>query len=269
MRWQRKLFGTITAIAVAAAIPAHATILTYSLNGSYAEDNNIGPSLVPYGGTLGPTGYSFGPNTGLSLSNAVTTNGPYSIDIRSYFDSFTGVTNTGDQRILDFRNRSSDSGLYSYQNGSLRLLASSYAPGMPPSGPRLNDPTASSLPVFSPGTMADLLLTRDAAGLFQRLCRRYSGLQRYGPGRVHNVLRPQQHHLVLCGRFSESLFLPEYSRSRFRLYRLHQRVRCCCYAYSGCCSNYSVCSSNSRHTPTGRHRPWPVGVVPQAAAEAG
>jgi hypothetical protein len=30
---------------------------TYELNGSYAE-SNVGPSLVPYGGMLGPTGYT-------------------------------------------------------------------------------------------------------------------------------------------------------------------------------------------------------------------
>jgi hypothetical protein len=60
-----KLFGAVMAVAVAAAITAaHVTTFTYSLNGSYAEDSNSGPSLVPYGGTLGPTGYSFGPNTG-------------------------------------------------------------------------------------------------------------------------------------------------------------------------------------------------------------
>jgi hypothetical protein len=100
------------------------------------------------------------------LSNAVTANGPYSIDIQFYFDSVDASWD-GYQRILDFRNRQSDSGLYSYQEGSLQLFAShSYAPGLPPSGPPLNDPSASTGPVFSPGTMADLLVTRDATGLF-------------------------------------------------------------------------------------------------------
>ena len=76
MRWQRKLFGTITAITIAAAIPAHATTLTYSLNGSYAEDSHSGPPLVPYGGTLSPTGYSFGVNEGLSLSGVLAPRNP-------------------------------------------------------------------------------------------------------------------------------------------------------------------------------------------------
>ena len=40
------VFGAVTAITVATA---NATVLTYSLNGSYAEDGNRGPSLVPMG----------------------------------------------------------------------------------------------------------------------------------------------------------------------------------------------------------------------------
>src|ERR1700687_342479 len=99
-----RLLGAVTAIAVTTAFPsAHAATFTYSLNGTYAEDSNSGPSLVPYGGTLGPTGYSFGANTGLYLDNAVTADSPYSIEIGFYFDSFTGVSNTPYQRILDFR----------------------------------------------------------------------------------------------------------------------------------------------------------------------
>jgi len=161
------LVGVVAAMAVATAIPtAHADTFTYSLNGSLAEDSNSGPSLVSYGGTLGPTGYYFGPNMGLSLSGAVNPDA-YSIEIGFYFDSLSGVTNTGYQRILDFRNRTSDSGLYSYQDGSLKLFASSYAPGLPPAGPALPDPAAASAGlVFSPNTMTDLLLTRDASGLF-------------------------------------------------------------------------------------------------------
>ena len=42
-----------------AASIAGADTFTYELNGSYAESNG-GPSLVPLGGTLGPTGYTFG-----------------------------------------------------------------------------------------------------------------------------------------------------------------------------------------------------------------
>jgi len=157
-----KILGVVAALALLAnASSADANTFTYSLNGSYAEDSNSGPSLVPHGGTLGPTGYSFGPNTGLSLDNVVSQT--YSIYISFYFDSLT--TPTSWQRILDFRNRLSDSGLYSL-NGSLKLFPSLYLPGLPPviGG---NDPSGGAAgQSFSAGVTANLLVTRDATGLF-------------------------------------------------------------------------------------------------------
>jgi hypothetical protein len=92
-----------------------ADTFTYELNGSYAESSG-GPSLVPYGGTLGQTGYTFGVQQGLSLS-ATSIFDVYSIDIRFYFDDVNASINTF-QKILDFKNRTSDSGLYSL-SGSL------------------------------------------------------------------------------------------------------------------------------------------------------
>src|SRR5262245_31140 len=127
-----------------------------------SEDSNSGPSLVPNGGTLGPTGYSFGPNTGLRLDNVVSQT--YSIYISFNFDSVAASYN-GYQRILDFSNRLSDSGLYS-SGGRLSLFPSSYLPGLPPvvGG---NYPSASSAgQVFTNGVAANLLVTRDATGLF-------------------------------------------------------------------------------------------------------
>ena len=136
-----------------AASVAGADTFTYELNGSYAESNG-GPSLVPYGGTLGPTGYTFGVQQGLSLSGTGAFD-VYSIDIHFYFDNVSASFN-GYQRILDFQNRTSDSGLYDL-NGSLQLFASS-GTGDPHAG--------TSYPVFTNGTMADLLVTRNASGLF-------------------------------------------------------------------------------------------------------
>jgi hypothetical protein len=105
-----KLLGALAALALFAtansAADATTTAYTYSLNGTLAEDSGSGPSLVAYGGTLTPSGYYFGPNTGLSLSNAINTN-VYSIDIHFYFDSVTASSN-GFQRIMDFKNRTTD-----------------------------------------------------------------------------------------------------------------------------------------------------------------
>jgi hypothetical protein len=139
-----------TMLAGAASI-AGADTFTYELNGSYAESNG-GPSLVPLGGTLGSTGYAFGVNEGLSLSGTGAFN-VYSVDIHFYFDDVSASFN-GIQRILDFQNRTSDSGLYD-RSGNLLLFAGA-----------AGDPSADVGPVFTNGTMADLLVTRTASGLF-------------------------------------------------------------------------------------------------------
>jgi hypothetical protein len=101
-----------------AASIAAADTFTYELNGSFAESNG-GPSLVSNNGTLGQTGYTFGAQQGLSLSG-INISDVYSIDIRFYFDD-VNASNTF-QKILDFKNRTSDSGLYSL-SGSLQLFA--------------------------------------------------------------------------------------------------------------------------------------------------
>jgi len=88
---------------------AGADTFTYELNGSYAESNG-GPALVPHGGTLGPDGYTFGVQQGLSLSGTGIFD-VYSIDIRFYFDDINASPN-GYQRILEFKNLASDTGLY-------------------------------------------------------------------------------------------------------------------------------------------------------------
>jgi len=135
-----------------AASIAGADTFTYELNGSLMDSG--GPSLVSQGGTLGSTGYAFGVNEGLSLRGTRAFD-VYSIDIRFYFDDVNASFNTF-QRILDFKNRQSDSGLYS-ASGQLVLFATSGS-GDPSAGSQVHD--------FTNGTMADLLVTRNASGLF-------------------------------------------------------------------------------------------------------
>jgi hypothetical protein len=81
----------------AAASSARADTFTYELNGSFAESNG-GPSLDSYGGMLGPTGYSFGIQQGLSLSG-IDISDAYSIDIHFYFDDILSASLN--QKILD------------------------------------------------------------------------------------------------------------------------------------------------------------------------
>ena len=137
-------------MSVGAASIAGADTFTYELNGSLAESNG-GPSLVSYGGTLGSTGYTFGVNQGLSLSDTGISNA-YSIDIRFYFDDINASPD-GYQRILEFKNLASDTGLYE-RGGTLLFFVRGNPTG-----------AQSDVPNFASGVPADLLLTRSAAGL--------------------------------------------------------------------------------------------------------
>jgi hypothetical protein len=97
-----KIFGAVAALALLTTnSTAQATTYNYSLNGTLAV--GTGPSLVAYGGTLGPGGgYYFGVDQGLSLSGTGIYDN-YSIDIRFYFDS-VNASHNGFQKILDFQN---------------------------------------------------------------------------------------------------------------------------------------------------------------------
>ena len=107
-----KLLGAITmATLVSAAHGVPTLIHDYQLNGTLADALG-GPALVAAGGALGGSGYSFAPNQGLSLSNGLAGgNGNYSIEM-----SFSFSTIGGYRKILDFKDRSSDNGLYALGN---------------------------------------------------------------------------------------------------------------------------------------------------------
>jgi len=70
-----------------------------------------GPSLVPMGGTLNPSNYSFGINQGLNLTGGFASPGNYSIEMKFNFANLDGW-----QKIIDFKNQSADEGLYDYWN---------------------------------------------------------------------------------------------------------------------------------------------------------
>ena len=102
------------------AIPATVTHI-YELNGSLA-DGLGGPALISQGGTLNPTNYSFGPNLGLALNNGFVNPADYSIEM------IFNISNTAVWRkLIDFKDRSTDLGLYNY-NTSLSYLPP-FAPG--------------------------------------------------------------------------------------------------------------------------------------------
>jgi hypothetical protein len=91
----------LSAAASQAAAPSH----LYNLNGSLTDAMG-GPSLVASGGTLSATGYTFAANAGLSLSNALPSD-TYTIDTTFTFDETSGW-----RKMVDFKDLTSDSGLY-------------------------------------------------------------------------------------------------------------------------------------------------------------
>jgi len=111
----------------------------YEFNGNL-NDSLGGPSLVSAGGTITPTSYDFGPNQGLSLSSALASPGVYTIDMSFSFTDLTGY-----RKILDFKNLTSDNGLYNL-NSALNFF-----------------PVVTGSPVFSPNGFVRVDLTRDAS----------------------------------------------------------------------------------------------------------
>jgi hypothetical protein len=116
----RAVIACISAMIMSAGVAssAHATTFTYLLDNNTLADANGGPSLVSYGGTLS-NGYTFGVQQGLSLSGTGAFDS-YSIDVHFRFDNINASFD-GYQRILDFKNRALDEGLYSL-NGELVTL---------------------------------------------------------------------------------------------------------------------------------------------------
>lgn len=142
------LCGKSTLIAMAllaASAPASAALIhNYELNGSLA-DSLGGPSLVAEGGTLNSGSYSFGPNQGLTLSGALSTgaatNGNYSIELAFRFFDLTGF-----RKIIDFKNLTSDNGLYVLESALNFFPAVTGASG-----------------AFTPNVNVHVVLSRDGA----------------------------------------------------------------------------------------------------------
>ena len=136
--------GTLIALAASClslAAVSHssgALVHDYEIYDSLA-DSLGGPSLIPNGGTLNAADYSFGPSQGLTLSNALPNPAEYSILIDFSFSSLGGY-----RRIIDFKNLTSDTGLYNL-NSALNFY-----------------PVITGPPAFVPDTEVRLVLTRDA-----------------------------------------------------------------------------------------------------------
>jgi len=97
--------------------------------------------MVPNGGVLSATEYVFGPDQGPNVSGVISDPTTYCIDM-----TFTPTFTTGWRKILDFKNRGSDNGLY-ILNGKLQFYPH----------------PAGAATVFSPGVPVNVVFNRDGA----------------------------------------------------------------------------------------------------------
>jgi hypothetical protein len=102
--------GASLAIGLFSAPSAQAASIShlYELNNSLA-DSKGGQSLVSNGGTVSASGYAFDADEGPSLSNSVNSTN-YSILMDFSLSQLDGY-----RKIIDFKDRTSDNGLYNYE----------------------------------------------------------------------------------------------------------------------------------------------------------
>jgi hypothetical protein len=143
---------TITALcSLGAALPANAAVVAnYQFQNTLSSTIPTAPDLLPFvQGTYAPaviggtptTVYNFGRNEGLPLdTTSLLISDNYTIAALFSFDAISGY-----RRILDFKNRTSDTGLYTL-NGQLNFYNQ-----------------ASGGPAVGPGTFFEAVLSRDSS----------------------------------------------------------------------------------------------------------
>ena len=135
-------FAVVASTWAAPGVQAATAIHYYSLDNTFADALG-GPSLVGAGGALDPTGYTFGSNQGLILSDALPAD-EYTIDTTFTFDETSGY-----RRIVDFKGGASDTGLYNL-SGQLNFY-------------NVANGSASPAPILASAPVR-VSLTRDGAG---------------------------------------------------------------------------------------------------------
>ena len=113
------VFGVALALLVGSDGPTYA----YELNGSLEEEGG-GPALTALGGTLGAEGYVFEFNQGLALNADLGES--YDIEMRVRVDE---TRPNPWVKVLDFRDRVSDAGLYIHDWTALQFYFTEACPG--------------------------------------------------------------------------------------------------------------------------------------------
>jgi hypothetical protein len=146
--FSRLLATAAAALALAGGAQSAALVHDYQLNGTLADALG-GPSLVAINaggpnGTIGASGFTFPRNSGLQLTNGLFDAADYSIEMAFSFDEIGGW-----RRIIDFKQRSTDTGLYNL-SGAIAFYPYTTGGG-----------------IFRPGGMVNIIVTRnDATDMF-------------------------------------------------------------------------------------------------------
>ncbi len=146
-------FLSLAAGLILAATQANAAAVLvhdYQLDGDLS-DTLGGPDLISEGGTIGAASYAFGPNQGLSLiAPSLTDLGSYSIEMRVSLDFLIAGAGSPWIKLIDFKNKSSDAGLYSFDGESdgTGSILQFY-------------PFGGTSDTFTPGAFANVVITRD------------------------------------------------------------------------------------------------------------
>jgi hypothetical protein len=100
------LFGVANLVLLSMTAWAAIRTHVYNLDGNL-QDALGGPAMMINGGWLGPSGYHFFDGKGLALGSAVNPSN-YSVAMVFYIKDISGW-----KKLVDFKNRASDNGLYS------------------------------------------------------------------------------------------------------------------------------------------------------------
>lgn len=103
------LAAVLALLTLAPAVHAATLLRDYQFQQNLKDSTSLGPDLKDFGGVVGDGNYTFAAGQGLQLEDAGVTD-QYSIEITFKFDDVAGW-----QRIIDFKNRTSDSGLYIFE----------------------------------------------------------------------------------------------------------------------------------------------------------
>ena len=130
-------------------LPVYAATLSheYQLTGSL-NDIFSGPALVSDGGTQSSLGYSFAPNQGLHVSSAFSNSANYSILLDFSFVDLAGGAGGDYRKIIDFKDRTADRGLYEHLGHDDFFI---------------NSDIQGSNSVFLANVLARVVLTRDSS----------------------------------------------------------------------------------------------------------